>query len=72
MDLDQLTLVRCIQLHRFIPLQRGNLVKIHIVGQMPITDVAQWTCAVSNLGFIYICARYVTADLRPYDGKVHV
>ena len=21
---------------------------------MPTTDVAQWTCAVSNLGFIYI------------------
>ena len=30
---------------------------------MPTTDVAQWTCAVSNLGFIYIYAIY---QLRSY------
>ena len=31
MDLDQLPWNRYIQLHRFIPSQRGNLVKIHLV-----------------------------------------
>ena len=31
MDLDQLPWNRYIQLHRFIPSQRGNLVKIHLI-----------------------------------------
>ena len=54
MNLDQIALVSSIQLHIFIQSQRGDLVKIHLVAQMPTTDVAQWTYAVSNLGFIYI------------------
>ena len=56
-DLGQLPLVRSIQLHRFMSSQWGDLVKIHLVAQMPTTDVAQWTYAVSNLGFIYIYGR---------------
>ena len=39
MDLNQLPCSRYIQPHRFIPSQRGNLVKIHLVASLP-----SWHC----------------------------
>ena len=50
MDLDHLSWSRYIQLHRFIPSQRGNLIKIHLIA---VTQVSVIICTIikCNLEF---------------------
>ena len=52
MDLDQLPLVRCIQLHRFIPSQRGDLVKIHLFA-MPEVHFGKKLDLLQNTDIIF-------------------
>ena len=45
MDLDQLTWFTIFKLHRFIPSQRGDLVKIHLIARQsapPAIQASHW------------------------------